>query len=361
MDFNGVEVLVVGAGLSGLTVARNLADAGRKVVVLEKRGELGGLCAVEEDEATGIEVHKYGTHVLHSQDPRAIDFLKRYCILNYYRHRVYSLVRGQVYRFPINLHTISQFFDGACFPGDWQAVPRIASPQNFEDAAINEFGIDLYEAFIYGYTKKQWGVEPNELPVELLGRIRLRNSYETDYFTDPWQGLPIEGYQTLFKRLAHGLSLHLNVDYNEVRGLVGPETKVVYTGPLDAYFDYRFGRLPWRGVRLEMEGHATGNMLGMAVLNIPDLERPFTRMHEFRHLRPERILASRSRTIVAKEFSVADGEPAYPVQPEGEMARAYRLEASKQTNVFFCGRLGTYRYLNMDTAVVEALQLARAL
>lgn len=378
MGLSDFEYLVVGAGISGATVARRLFERGKRVAVIERSDRIGGLCQTFVDPDSGVECHTFGSHILHSKDLQAIGFLSRFCRLNHYRHRVFAKIGQQVYPFPINLQTINQFFglgfnpDGArkllkvmasqnefnlSEPVDRKKLPEPQTPTNFQEACIFQMGVPLYEAFIQGYSKKQWGIDPRDLSISLLNRIPVRFSYDADYFDDHWQGVPIGGYNDLFSRLLTGITSFLSVDYLKARESIGGNPIIVYTGPLDEYFHFKFGALPWRSVGLEFETIPTKDHQGCSVMNYPSIQVPYTRVHEFKHLHPERRSSYR-KTTIAKEYSLDSGTPAYPVSPEGDLAQRYRLAASQEKRIYFCGRLGTYRYLNMDQAVVEALALA---
>ena len=381
MDLSGFDFIVVGAGLSGATAARRLTERGKRVAVLEKSGRIGGLCHSFVDEETGIECHSSGSHILHSKDVQAVAFLSKFCRLNHYRHRVFAKVGQKVFPFPINLQTINQFFglsfnpDGAkrllkimarqnelnlSEPVDRKKLPEPQEPANFREACVFQMGVPLYEAFIQGYSRKHWGRPARELPVSLMQRVPVRFDYHSDYFDDPWQGIPSNGYGDLFKRLLEGVATFLDADFFELRESLGPGKTIVYTGPLDRYFDFRFGPLPWRSVSLEFETVQTRDFQGCAVMNFPSESVPHTRVHEFRHFHPERRGSSR-KTVIAREYTNGDGVPAYPVEPDGLLAERYRMAAALESGVHFCGRLGTYRYLNMDQAVLEALTLAERL
>jgi len=381
MDVEGLEFLVVGAGLSGLTVARRLVDHGRKVAIIERRAWMGGLCSSYIDGETDIEVHRHGTHVLHSSNQKAISFLSRFCQLNHYRHRVFAHYERRTYPLPINLETINKFYgtdldpkraghlvkifaSHACEKRRENEVrgrlPFAPQPTNFEEAAIAKMGWSLYAAFVEGYTKKHWGIDPQLLPTWLAERIPVRTNYNGDYFTDSWQGIPVGGYNRLFSSICKGITTDLGVDYQKATGLYPPGIKVVYTGSLDSYFDYRFGVLPWRGVEVVPETVGVGDYQGAAVINFPEQHIPQTRIHEFKHLHPESRVSSR-KSVIAPEFASPQGEPAYPMAEDGELAKRYREAAMLEPNVYFCGRMATYRYLNMDQAVVEAIDLADSL
>jgi UDP-galactopyranose mutase len=388
---------VVGAGLSGLTVAERLRAWGKRVAVIDRRDHLGGLCATETDAETGIEVHRHGTHVFHTDDPAVAAYVGRFCRLSAYRHRVWARCGRATYPLPINLATINAVHGLELTPrqaaglikiltttygpaevlepptgvrvlcpprppGDAterKRLPRGASPSNLREAAIAKMGVRLYELIVEGYSKKQWGADPAELPAALAARIPVRTDYFADYFADRWQGLPDEGYAALFRRMAHGVEVLAGTAFDEVRGLVPAGCTVVWTGPLDAWFGYRHGRLAWRGVRLERETVPVSDYQGAAVINHCDEAVPYTRVHEFAHLRPERRRGK--KTVIAREYPDAGAEPAYPADPDGTLAGVYRAAAAHEPGVVFCGRLATYRYLDMDEAVGQALDCAEAL
>lgn len=395
MDWQGLEYLVVGAGLSGLTVAERLRCAGRKVAVVERRAELGGLCASYTDAETNIEVHRYGTHVWHTNDAGLQDWICRLSALNGYRHRVIARAHRRCYPWPINLLTINGFFgldmrprpaagflrvmastysdsppellippDGVrvlvppCAPDNGRKRLReIPAPRNLREACIARMGLPLYEAFIQGYSRKQWGRDPAEMTAELCWRIPVRTDYDCDFFDDAWQGVPVAPWHEVFKRLADGIEIVLGADFEQLRSELPAGCRVVYTGPLDAWFKHKFGPLAWRGVRFDTETHAVRDYQGAAVINECDERVPYTRTHEFRHLRPAARQSGR-KTVISREYATDNGEQAYPVEPDGAAAQLYRAAAEAERGVYFCGRLATYRYLNMDQAVRQSLDLA---
>ena len=372
MDFQGVKYIVVGAGLSGSVIAEQIADdLDEKVVVIEKRQHSGGNCYSEVDRETGIEVHKYGTHVFHTRHSRAWEYLTRFTSLNHYRHRVYTSFKNRVYPLPINLDTINRFFgenfdpEGArVFLAEKITKDCFPPPQNLEEHAVSMVGRELYDAFIKGYTRKQWNLDPALLPAEIIARIPFRYSYHADYFDDPFQGLPLEGYAGLFGRLLshRNIEVRLGVDFFAVRDMLPKGCTVIFTGPIDRYFDCRFGALGWRSLRFEFETVAVDDYQGTSVLNYADVDIPHTRSHEFKHLHPERETLP-GKTIVAREFpcdtDCADNDPCYPVNTARDRAilRQYRQAADAEAGVIFCGRLGSYRYCNMDEAIVGALDV----
>ena len=365
------DAVIVGSGLYGLTMAERLAtQLGKRVLVIERRQHIGGNAHSEIDEGTGIEVHRYGSHIFHTGNARVIDYVRGFTEFNNYEHRVLTRYRDRVYPMPINLATICSYFDRVLSPDE--ARELIAeqarelcggTPANLEEKAISLIGRPLYEAFIKGYTAKQWQTDPRELDPGIIARLPVRYNFESRYFGDPFQGLPLAGYAAWLERMAaHPLiTVMTGVDYFSVRDEVRDDQLVIYTGPIDRFFDYRAGDLSWRTLDFETETVETPDFQGTAVMNYADEEVPFTRIHEFRHFHPERAdRMSRDRTIIMKEFSRSASrgdEPYYPVNTRGDRAilHAYRELARAETNVHFGGRLGTYQYLDMHMAIAAAL------
>jgi UDP-galactopyranose mutase len=378
------DLVVAGAGPFGLTVARVLAERGRRVAVVERRAHVGGNAHSEPDPATGIEVHRYGAHIFHTSNERVWEFLAPFTEWTGYTHRVFTNHAGVVYPMPVNLGTINQFFGTALGPD--QARALIAEQAGRGDAAADgdgsELSLDvkatqmigkpLYEAFIRGYTAKQWQVPPAALPGSVIGRLPVRYTYDSRYFSDPHQGLPRDGYAALWERLADHPLIEVRLGEDFLAG-AGPYTKdscagrvpVVFTGPVDQYFGYSRGPLGWRTLDFQWEHPATGDFQGCSVMNYADLEPPWTRVIEFRHFHPERDYPP-DQTVTAREFSrlAAPGdEPYYPVNTAEDRARLgeYRALAKAETGVRFGGRLGRYQYLDMDMAIAAALTLADSL
>ncbi len=369
------DVVVVGAGLFGLTVAERLADVGLRVLVLDRRDRIGGNAASEIEPTTGIEVHTYGTHVFHTSNERVWSYVNRFTAFTDYRHHVQTVHRGEVYPMPINLATINQFFRAAHGPAAARALvagqaAELAgrAPENLEEQAIASIGRPLYEAFVRGYTAKQWQTDPRELPASVIARLPVRYTYDARYFDDRHEGLPVDGYGAWFDRMVDHprIDVRLGVDFLDPGAPLGRDAlvgqvPVVYTGPVDRYFDGAEGLLSWRTLDLEREVLDVGDHQGTAVLNYADADVPWTRVHEFRHLHPEREHA-RERTVIAREHSRPAGthdEPYYPVNAPADRAvlLAYRERAAAQPQVWFGGRLGTYKYLDMHVAVAAALSL----
>jgi UDP-galactopyranose mutase len=365
------DLVVVGSGFFGLTVAERVASQlGRRVVVLERRDHLGGNAYSEAEPETGIEVHRYGAHLFHTSNRRVWDYVRQFTEFTSYQHRVFSVTKGQVYPMPINLGTICQYFGRHLTPDAARALVRehagemdAASVTNLEDRAVSLIGRPLYEAFVRGYTEKQWQTDPRDLPPEIISRLPVRYTFNNRYFDDEFEGLPVNGYTAWLRRMAeHQLvDVVLEVDYLDVRALVPSGTPVVYTGPLDRYFDDCEGRLGWRTLDFEQEVLPVGDFQGTSVMNYADTDVPWTRIHEFRHFHPEREYPT-DRTVVVREYSRrAEGgdEPYYPISTphDREVLKRYRHRAAHERDVYFGGRLGTYQYLDMHMAIAAALSL----
>lgn len=372
-----MDLLIVGSGFFGLTVAERAARVlGKKVTVIERRSHLGGNAYSETDPETGIEVHRYGAHLFHTSNKKVWDYVNQFTQFTDYQHRVYSTYRGEVYPLPINLGTINQFFRRALGPDAARELiaeqaAEIASDQvtNLEERAISLIGRPLYEAFIRDYTAKQWQTPVTDLPPEIISRLPVRYTYNNRYFNDTYEGLPVDGYTAWLERMVdHPLiEVRLDTDYfdadqplskEHVRGQV----PVVYTGPLDRYFDFCHGRLGWRTLDFEREVLPTGDFQGTSVMNYADAQTPYTRIHEFRHFHPERTDYPSDKTVIMREYSrfaALDDEPYYPVNTpaDREKLEQYRALATREATqgIVFGGRLGTYQYLDMHMAIGAAL------
>jgi UDP-galactopyranose mutase len=365
------DVVVVGAGLFGLTVAERAAtQMGARVVVIDKREHIGGNAYSAPDPETGIEVHRYGTHVFHTSKPTVWEYVNRFARFNDYRHSVVAVHGGRAFSMPINLGTICAFFGRLMTPDEARAL--IASQADrgdregaasLESKAVSSIGRPLYEAFVRGYTTKQWGRPPSELPASIIARLPVRFTFDSRYFSDRWEGIPVDGYGSLARAMADDrrIVVALGCDFADVRAFVPPGALTVYTGPLDSYFGFAHGRLSWRTLRFEQEVVPTGDFQGAAVVNYVDEDVPYTRIHEFRHLDPAREVA-RDRSVIFREFSHAvseGGDPYYPVgsADDRRMLHTYRERAAREKGVLFGGRLGSYAYLDMDMAISSALGL----
>jgi UDP-galactopyranose mutase len=366
---NDVDLVVVGSGLFGLTVAERVAEGlGKRVLVLDRRDHLGGNAWSEVEPTTGIEVHRYGAHLFHTSNERVWEYVNRFTSFTGYQHRVFSVYKDRVYPLPINLATICEYVGRHLTPSEareWVAGHAAEVPagtaSNLEEKAVSLIGRPLYEAFVRGYTAKQWQTDPCDLAPEIISRLPVRYTFDNRYFADTHEGLPVDGYAAWLTRMADHprIEVRLETDYFDTELPAG--VPVVYTGPLDRYFDYRHGQLQWRTLDFEQEVLQSGDFQGTPVMNYADEDVPWTRIHEFRHFHPERDYPD-DRTVVVKEFSRSAGvgdEPYYPVNTasDRERLRLYRELAAAEPDVWFGGRLGTYQYLDMHMAIASALTL----
>ncbi|MDU1123316.1 MAG: UDP-galactopyranose mutase [Dermabacter sp.] len=371
------DLLIVGSGLFGLTLADRAArEHGAKVTVIDNRPHIGGNAYSEIDPETGIEVHKYGAHLFHTSNTRVWEYVNTFTSFTNYVHRVFTNHKGIVYPMPINLGTINQFFNAAMTPDEARALIAEQAgefagqdPENLNDKGISLIGRPLYEAFIKHYTGKQWQTDPKDLPASIIKRLPVRYTYDNRYFNDTYEGLPTNGYTAWLENMADhpNIEVKLGVDYfdesqpfnkKDVRG----QLPVVYTGPVDRYFDYELGELKWRTIDLESETLDTGDFQGTSVMNYADESVPYTRIIEPRHFHPERDYA-KDKTIIMREYSrfaSREDEPYYPVNSADDRSTLleYRERAEAEPSTLFGGRLGTYQYLDMHMAIGAALSMA---
>jgi UDP-galactopyranose mutase len=371
------DLLVVGSGFFGLTIAERAAEAGRKVTVIDRRHHIGGNAYSENEPTTGIEVHRYGAHLFHTSNATVWEYVNRFTTFTNYVHRVYSTHQGQVYALPVNLHTINQFFDAAYTPDEARALVKeqagefdVKTAANFAEKGIALVGRPLFEAFFAHYTAKQWQTSPEKLSGDIISRLPVRYNYDNRYFNDTWEGLPTDGYTAWIERMADhpNIDVKLDVDFFDEsqplnkKSAVG-QLPVVYTGPVDRYFDYAEGELSWRTLDFEEEVLNVGDFQGTSVMNYPDADVPYTRIHEFKHFHPERKdVYPDDKTVIMREFSrfaTRDDEPYYPVNSTDDRSGllAYRELQKGEKDVFFGGRLGTYQYLDMHMAIGSALSM----
>jgi UDP-galactopyranose mutase len=368
-DLSQARFVVVGSGFFGSVIAERIAnELDQHVVILEKRNHFGGNSYSERDSETGIEFHKYGSHIFHTNNESVWHYVNRFGAFNEYRHRVLTQYNGRVFSMPINLMTINQFYGRNLSPGAARefilseiARDRVELPANLEEQAISLIGRPLYEAFIRGYTQKQWETDLTQLPPNIITRLPVRFNYDDRYFSDKYEGIPIDGYAALFKRvLTHPkIEVRLGIDYFDVKGRISPDALVVYTGPIDRYFDFRLGDLGWRTIDLDRSVENVSDFQGTSVMNFADSSVPFTRIHEFKHFHPERKYPD-GKTLIFREFSrfaKRDELPYYPINTDKDrlLYSKYRELASKEINVIFGGRLGTYKYFDMHQAIGAAL------
>jgi UDP-galactopyranose mutase len=366
------DLVIVGSGFFGLTIAERCAnELGLKVLVLERRHHIGGNAYSEPEPETGIEVHVYGAHLFHTSNEKVWEYVNRFTDFTGYQHRVFAKYQNQVYSFPMNLGLINQFFGRSFTPAEARALIAeqaseidTAHAQNLEEKAISLIGRPLYEAFVKGYTAKQWQTDPKELSPDIITRLPVRYTFNNRYFNDKYEGLPVDGYTAWLTRMADhpNIEVRLNTDFFDVRDQYVGKVPVVYTGPLDAYFGNAEGRLSWRTVDLEPEVVPVGDYQGTSVMNYNDEDVPFTRIHEFRHFHPERDWYPDDKTVIVREYSrfaEDDDEPYYPINTaeDREKLLRYRERAKQEPNVLFGGRLGTYKYLDMHMAIGSALSM----
>jgi UDP-galactopyranose mutase len=359
--------LVVGAGLSGAVLARELAEQLPCIVdVIDERGHIGGNCHTFRDEHSGVMIHAYGPHIFNTDDKKVWDYVNQHGFFRPYTHRVKSIVGGSVYSLPINLHTLNQFFGRAMNPSQASAYlaglgdVTIQEPANFEEQALKLIGRELYEAFFKGYTTKQCGSNPRELPASILKRLPIRFNYDDNYYEKKFSGIPEEGYgEVIASILRHpSIRVHLGKCIHPSE-ITNEYEHVFWTGPIDAYFDYSEGRLGYRTVTFERID-ATGDYQGNAQINYPGMDMPFTRIHEHKHFTPwER----HERTVAFREYSKetsGDDIPYYPKRfsPDLEILKRYHERAEPLKGISFLGRLGTYRYMDMEAVIRDALNFA---
>ena len=360
------KFLIVGAGFSGAVIAECLSrDVNNRILLIDERSHIAGNCHTHRDPKTKVMEHVYGPHIFNTDNKEVWDYIQQFGEMKPFINRVKSVYRGNVYSMPINLHTINQFFGKSMNPEEARSfIQNIASthieePKNFEEQALKFIGEDLYKAFFYGYTKKQWGCEPSILPSGILKRLPVRFNYDDNYYTHPYQGIPKEGYTALVEKMlkADNIEIRLNTKYDSSWDLAAYD-HVFYTGPIDAFFEYKYGRLSYRTVSFEKH-YAKGDYQGNAVINYADPEIPYTRIHEHKHFTP---WEEHEETIYFKEFSketTATDIPFYPKRLEDDMDKLtlYQADVAKLVNITFLGRLATYRYMDMHHVIAEALRV----
>ena len=376
-DVTYPDLVVVGAGLFGLTVAQQAAEkAGARVHIIDVRDHIGGNAYSYFDEETGAEIHKYGAHLFHTSNARVWEYVNRFTEFTDYVHRVYTTHNGEVFPLPTNLGTINQFFRAHYTPAEAKALiaeqaGELAGqdPQNLNDKGISLIGRPLYEAFIKNYTAKQWQTDPSELPASIINRLPVRFNYDNRYFKDTWEGLPKDGYTAWFERMIDDprITVSLNTDFFDESqpfnktALNAAGVPVVYTGPVDRYFDYELGDLQWRTVDFKEVRYDEDDHFGCPVMNFADADVPYTRAIEFKNFNPERHDSqNHERTVVWEEYSrfaERGDEPYYPINTEADRELYARYVELEQTvpNTVFGGRLGTYKYYDMHQVIDTAL------
>ena len=360
--------LIVGAGLFGAVFAREAADRGHRVLVVEKRPHIGG--NVYTERVDGIDIHRYGAHIFHTSDREVWTYVNRFAAFEPYIHTVVANYHGEIYPMPFNMYTFSRLW-GISTPEEARAIIEAQrqvlggkEPENLEEQGISLVGTDIFEKLVKGYTEKQWGRPCSELPSFIIRRLPVRFRYDNNYFQDLWQGIPEEGYTALIEHLLDGIEIRLNTDFLKDRTeLSSLAETIVYTGPVDQYFDCCYGSLEYRTVRFENEWLDTPNYQGIPVMNYTDAETPFTRIIEHKHFR-RASRDSGSRTIITREYAKAyeeGDEPFYPVNDDKNNAlfKKYEERMKQEEHVIFGGRLGRYCYYDMDKVIRQALNTAQ--
>ena len=356
--------LIIGAGFSGAVMANRLADKlDCTIDMWDEREHIGGNCHTERDEETGVMVHKYGPHIFNTDKKEIWDFVNSFVEFRPYVHRVKAMSNGKMYSLPVNLQTINQIFDKTFTPAQAKEFletlgdKTIADPKNFEEQALRFIGKQLYYAFFYGYTKKQWGCEPTELPASILKRIPVRFNYDDNYHNNIYTGIPVDGYTALFEKLIVDpkIKVELNKKFDPASDTSAYD-HVIYTGPVDAWFNFKYGRLGYRTVTFE-KFTEQGDHQGVTQVNYCDEDVPYTRIAEHKHFTP---WEAHDKTVYFKEYSketTSDDIPYYPkrLQADKDLLMKYRADAAKLTGVSFLGRLATYRYMDMHHVIGEAL------
>lgn len=351
------DYLIVGAGFAGSVLAERLASVGHRVLIVDRRPHIGGNAYDRYDDA-GILIHPYGPHIFHTNSAEVFGYLSRFTEWRPYQHRVLASVDGQQLPIPINLDTVNRLYGLNLTAFEVESFfASVAEPveqtRTSEDVVVGKVGRDLYNKFFRGYTRKQWGLDPSELDASVTARVPTRTNRDDRYFADTYQAMPLHGYTRMFESmLAHpNIKVMLNTDYREILELI-PHGHLIYTGPVDAFFGYQFGRLPYRSLEFRHETHDTAQLLPVGTVNFPN-DYAYTRVSEFKHITGQR----HERTSVVYEYPQAEGDPYYPVpRPENAaLYKKYEALAQAQPNVTFVGRLATYRYYNMDQVVAQAL------
>ena len=366
------DYLIVGAGLYGSVFARQAADAGKSVLVIDKRNHIGGNVYTEKVE--GIDVHKYGAHIFHTNDKEVWDYVNRFVTFNRFTNSPVANYKGELYSLPFNMYTFNKMWgvvtpdEAAAKIAEQKAAAGITEPKNLEEQAISLVGTDIYEKLIKGYTQKQWGRPCTELPSFIIKRLPVRLTFDNNYFNALYQGIPIGGYTRLVENMLNGIEVRLGIDYLEHKTELDAQAeKVVYTGPIDAYFGYCLGALEYRSVRFETELLDIPNFQGNAAVNYTDAETPYTRIieHKWFTFGKDELGNDLPKTVISREYSSEwhpGDEPYYPVNDEKNSARyeKYKALAEREDKVIFGGRLGEYKYYDMDAVIAAALAAAKA-
>lgn len=367
------DYLIVGAGLYGAVCARELTDAGKKVLVIDRRDHIAGNVYTEQIE--GIHVHRYGAHIFHTNLPEVWDYVRRFAVFNRFTNSPVANYHGELYSLPFNMYTFNKMWgvvtpeEAAAKIEEQRKAAGITEPENLEEQAISLVGTDIYEKLIKGYTQKQWGRPCTELPAFIIRRLPVRLTFDNNYFNALYQGIPVGGYTKMVSQMLDGIEVRTGVDFFADReGYMAQADRVIYTGPIDAYFDYTLGTLEYRSVRFETELLDKPNFQGNAAVNYTDAETPWTRIieHKWFEFGKDEQGNDLPKTVISREYSSEwkpGDEPYYPVNDEKNSALylQYKALAEKEEKVIFGGRLGEYKYYDMDQVIAAALEKVRSL
>lgn len=352
------DYLVVGSGIFGAVFARQMMDAGRKVLVIDKADLAGN---ARSECIDGVEVHLHGPHIFHTNSQKIWQYVQRFAAFNHYRHQPKAFYRGKIYTLPFCLATCYELW-GCLTPAEAQAelerqrVP-VSNPRNLEEWALSQIGRDMYEKLVYGYTKKQWGREPSELPASIIRRLPVRMTFRSDYFDDRFQGIPIDGYTKLVEKIMEGIEFRPGEDFYDLADWRSIAKKLVFTGPIDEFYDFRFGELEYRSLRFETKV-VDGDHQGIAIMNYTDFDVPYTRICDHKHFL---LKESLSKSVITYEYPMSweRGKPRYyPIGDQRNNDLYQKYAALKEGDVIFGGRLGSYRYFDMDQTIGQALTIA---
>lgn len=363
------DFLVVGAGLTGATFARCMTDKGKKCLVIDKRNHIAG--NVYSKKIEGIEVHQYGPHIFHTDKEEVWKFVNQFTTFNHFIYCPIANYKGELYNLPFNMNTFHALWKVNTPEQAKKIIDKqrqeagIKSPRNLEEQAISLAGKDIYEKLVKGYTQKQWGRPCNQLPACIINRLPFRYSFDNNYFNDPYQGIPIDGYTKMVENMLNGIEYRLGINYLANKAeYEAIASKIIYTGPLDEYFDYCYGELEYRSLRFETEILDVDNYQGVAGMNFTDVDTPYTRVVEHKHF--EFGKSNQEKTVITREYSIPwkqGDEPYYPVNDDrnNEILKKYQQLADAQNKIIFAGRLGKYRYYDMDEVIADTLELTEAL
>lgn len=358
---NKYDFLIVGAGLFGSVFAYEAAKRGKKVLIIDERNHIGGNCYTESYK--GINIHKYGPHIFHTNHIEVWDFIRQFADFNNYTHRVKANYENQIYTLPINLMTFHQLWGITTPPEAIKKLEevrvKIVNPANFEENALSKFGVEIYDKLLYGYTKKQWGREPVNLPASIIDRMTVRLNFNDDYYTHPYQGIPIGGYTQIFEKLLANVEIKTKCDYcDNKKDFENIADMIIYTGTIDQYYDYCYGALEYRSLEFShIKDFPISDSQGVAQMNYTSTDVSFTRIIEHKHFE----FLDTPHNVITYEYPTTEGSPYYPINDNPNNTLYLKYQQIENPNVYFCGRLGSYKYLDMHEVIYKALEDAARL